>query len=167
MSILTTLQQSIGKVGIKEVARRTGLSASTVSRIGSGLINPTLQVVEKISTAIGYSLELHPENQNPTAPRLNFTKDILGRLRNELRALGLKHVTVFGSVARRTDTAKSDIDLYLDFGFNKPTTAKLLKVEGKIIEAFGETKVDLVSDLSSAKGQRLKIEIDKDGIRVF
>lgn len=167
MSVLATLQQSIGKVGIKEVARRTGLSPSTVSRIGSGLINPTLEVVEKISTAIGYNLVLHPESQNSPAPRLGFAKDILGRLRNELKALGVKHVTIFGSVARETDTDKSDIDLFLDFGFSKPTTAKLLKAEGKIIEAFGQTKVDLVSDLSSTKGQRLKIEIDKDGIRVF
>ncbi len=167
MNVLTTLQQSIGKVGVKEVARRTGLSASTVSRIGSGLINPSLQVVEKISSAVGYNLQLHPENQAPAAPRLAFAKDVLGRLRNELKALGVKHVTVFGSVARQTDTAKSDIDLFLDFGFNKLNAAKLLKAEGKIIEAFGQIKVDVVSDLTSTKGQRLKIEIDKDGIRVF
>jgi predicted nucleotidyltransferase len=167
MGVLAVLQQSIGKVGVKEVARRTGISASTVSRIGSGLINPSLQVVEKISSAVGYNLELYPENQNLAAPRLAFAKDILGRLRNELKNLGVKHVTIFGSVARKTDTANSDIDLFLDFGFNKPTTVKLLKAEGKIIEAFGQAKVDLVSDLTSAKGQKLKIEIDKDGIRVF
>ncbi len=167
MSILAIIQQSIGKVGVKEVARRTALSASTISRIGSGLINPSLQVVEKISAAIGYNLELHPENRVPTALRLTFTKDVLGRLRNELKALGVKHVTIFGSVARNTDTAKSDIDLLLDFGFSKPTTAKLLKAEGKVIEAFGQAKVDLVCDLASTKGQRLKKEIDKDGIRVF
>ena len=33
----------------------------------------------------------------------------------ELRAAGVRHVSVFGSVARDEDTAGSDVDLALDF----------------------------------------------------
>lgn len=167
MSVLNILQESIGKVGVKEVARRTGLSPSTISRIGSGQINPSIEVVERISSAVGFYLELHLNNQKAKAPRLNLAKDILGRLRNELKALGVKHVTIFGSTGRGDDKIDSDIDIYLEFIYTKPAIAKQLKAEGKIIEAFGENKVDIVSDLSSPRGQRLKLQIDKDGKRVF
>jgi predicted nucleotidyltransferase len=167
MGILATLQQSIGKVGIKEVARRAGLSPSTVSRIGSGLINPSLEVVEKVSNAIGFHLELLPNKKTISAPRLSFTKDVLRRLRNELKALGVKHAIIFGSVARGEDIATSDIDIFLDFNEDRPSAAKMLKAEGKVIEAFGENKVDLVSNVNSPKGQRLKQQIDKDGIYAF
>jgi predicted nucleotidyltransferase len=167
MSVLSTIQQSISNVGVKEVARRTGLSASTVSRIGSGKINPSLDVVEKISDAIGFQLKLSYNTQKVRAPRLNFAKDILSRLRNELKSLGVKHMTIFGSAARGTDNFESDIDIYIEFSKPKLSVAKLLKAEGKIIEAFGENKVDIVSDLSSPNGQKLKLQIDKDGHLVF
>ena len=61
----------------------------------------------------------------------------------------------------------TDIDIFLEFTDEKPKVAKLLKAEGRIIEAFGETKVDIVSRLDSVKGQKIKTQIDKDGVRVF
>lgn len=167
MSILETLKESINKVGVKEVARRARLSPSTVSRVGSGLIRPGFEVVEKILEATGFYLELRTESKITKAPRLFFAKNILGRIRNELRALGVKHVIIFGSVARGEDKDSSDIDVYLDFGDKKPLVAKMLKAEGRVIEAFGEAKVDVVSHLGTPKGQRLKLQIDKDGVRVF
>ena len=54
-----------------------------------------------------------------------------------------------------------------DFGKDRPPAAKLLKAEGKVIEAFGNTKVDLISQLESSKGQKLKTQIEKDGVSVF
>ena len=88
-------------------------------------------------------------------------------MRNELRALGVKHAFIYGSVARGDDKETSDIDIYLDFGLAKPKVNKLLKAEGRVIESFGEQKVDVVSDLSSIRGQKLRTQIDQDGIRVF
>lgn len=151
---------------MKEVARRAGLSPSTVSRMNSGLLNPSFDVVEKIADATGFYLELNPESKVTQAPRLEFAKKILGRLRNELRSLGVRHVIIFGSVARGEDSASSDIDIYLEFA-DKTGVSKLLKAEGRVIEAFGETKVDVVGQLSTPKGQRLKLQIEKDGVRVF
>jgi predicted nucleotidyltransferase len=167
MGILNTIQHSIDKVGIKEVARRSGLSPSTVSRINSGKISPSFEVIEKISKAVGFQLELQQDNKKVDTPRLHFAKDILGRLRNELKTFGVKHVTIFGSTARGEDRADSDIDIYIEFVYTKPSAAKLLKAEGRILEAFGENKVDIVSDLNSPRGQRLKLQINKDGKRVF
>ena len=167
MNILETLKESINKVGVKEVARRTGLSPSTVSRVNSGQINPSFEVVEKISDATGFYLELHPESKVTKAPRLAFAKNILGRLRNELKTLGVKHAIIFGSVARGEDKSNSDVDIYLEFADAKPSVSKLLKAEGLVIETFGETKVDIVSRLDTAKGKRLKLQIDKDGVYVF
>lgn len=163
---MKVLTKSIKKVGIKEVARRSGLAPSTVSRIHSGLIVPSIEVVQKISIATGYQLELLPEPKVTKAPRLEFAKNILGRLRNELKSFGVKHAVVFGSVARGEDKLNSDIDIYLEFS-EKPSASKLLKAEGSVLEAFGETKIDIVSWLKSSKGNRLLTQIEKDGIYVF
>lgn len=167
MSAIKILQEYIGKVGVKEVARRTHISASTVSRIRSGLINPSFQAAERIIEAVGLHLEVRPDRGLAKAPRLSFAKDVIGRIRNQLRSLGVRHCTIYGSVARGEDSAGSDIDVYLDFGVQKPKVAHLLKAEGTVLEAFGGNKVDVVSDLSSPRGQRLKRQIEKDGVRVF
>ena len=74
---------------------------------------------------------------------------------------------IFGSVARGEDGDQSDIDIYLDFGEKQPTTQKLLKAEGIVYEAFSPNAVDVVSDLESVKGQKLKLHIGRDGVDVF
>lgn len=167
MTILEILQESIGKVGIKEVARRADLSASTVSRIRSGQINPSLDVTERISEVLGFHLELHSQVQNAPAPRLEFTIQTIKNLKMELKSLGVRHAIIFGSVARKEDGPGSDIDIYLDFGGEKPKAQRMLKAEGRILETFGENKVDIVSQLDSVKNPRLKQRIEKDGVRVF
>src|SRR5579862_7783061 len=43
----------------------------------------------------------------------------LRALEPELRAAGVRHVSVFGSVARGEDTANSDVDLALDLAPDK------------------------------------------------
>jgi predicted nucleotidyltransferase len=167
MSVLEILQERIGKVGIKEVARRALLSASTVSRIRSGKISPSLEVTERISKILGLELELHSKIQNASAPRLELAIQTINNLKKELKILGVKHATIFGSVARKDDGPSSDIDIYLDFGDERPKAQKLLKAEGIIIATFGEGKVDIVSQLEGAKNSGLKQRIEKDGVCVF
>ena len=166
MEVLKELGTAIERIGIKEIARRSGLSPSTVSRVSSGAISPSLEVVQKISKAAGFKIEILPESIPSYAPRLSFAQNILGRLRKELKSMGVRHVFIFGSVARQEDRENSDIDIYLDFS-EKPKASNLLKAEGRVIEAFGETKVDVVSWLGSEKGRRLMAQIEKDGVRVF
>ncbi len=164
--ILDMIKKSINKIGIKEIARRSGLSASTVSRVNSGAINPSFDVLDKIVAATGFTLSLHPVQPILIPPRLTAAKDILIRLRKELKQLGVSHVVIFGSVARGSDKSNSDIDIYLEFN-KKPSATNLLRSEGRIIEAFPNTKVDLISKLDTTKGQKLKTEINKDGVIVF
>lgn len=165
--ILDLIKESIYKVGIKEVARRTQLAPSTISRIRSGESIPSLDVAEKISEAVGYTLYLEPQTQVVSAPRLLFAKQILMKMKNELKLLGVQHVTIFGSVARGEDGPDSDIDIYLDFGLDKPKAFKLLKAEGRLLESFRENKVDIISQLDANKKPRLAERIQKDGVRVF
>ena len=40
----------------------------------------SFEVVEKISEATGFFLELHPESKTAKTPRLNFANDILDPL---------------------------------------------------------------------------------------
>lgn len=167
MSIEKDLQNTISNVGVKEIARRTGIAASTISRIKSGKINPTLAVVECISKAVGMTLLLQAEQKSSAAPRLSFAKETLSLIRNELRKLGVRHAIIFGSVARRQDTENSDIDVFLDFGGIRPKTSDMLRAEGRVIEAFHPLKVDVVSQVESVKGQGLKKAIEKEGKLVF
>ena len=168
MGILEVIRNSIGEVGVNEVARRTGLAASTVSRIGAGQVVPSLEVAEKITEAIGYRMEISPILEPKVKKsRLNEILKTLRELKPHLIRLGVRHVVVFGSVARQEDRPGSDIDLFLDFGSKRPGAAKMLSAEGKIIDAFDGTDVDIVTSLRTAKGQRLKIQIDKDGQRAF
>lgn len=169
MRILETLRKSIKEIGIKEIARRSGLSASTVSRINAGSLSPSLEVTERISEAAGFEIAIHARPLRTTLhePRLHETLRILRRLKKTLSALGVKHVTVFGSVARGDDGPSSDIDLFIDYGAIQPKADQLLPIEGRIIEAFRGLKVDFISNLSTAKGKRLRIQIEKDGKNAF
>lgn len=167
ITILDTLKDSIQKIGIKEVARRTQLAPSTISRISSGDSLPSLEVAEKISTAVGYNLRLQAQTEIAAAPRLEFAKQIIMKLKRELKLLDVRHVTIFGSVARGDDGPNSDIDICLDFGPEKPKVSKVLKAEGRLLEVFADNKIDIISGLNAAKNPRLAERITKDGIRVF
>lgn len=49
---------------LDEIARRTGLSPSTISRVNSGAISPSFEVVEKISKAVGLKIQILPDEIN-------------------------------------------------------------------------------------------------------
>lgn len=167
MSVLDQLKESIREVGIKEMARRAGLPASTVSRVNSGQIKPSLEVIEKLSAAAGLRLTLQVDREGSASSKLIFAKRILSEIKEELKKNGVKHAFIFGSVAREEDRPESDIDIYLDFGDVKPSPGNLLRAEGKILDTFGLQKTDIVSWLHSSRGKRLKQRIDKDRVRVF
>lgn len=167
MSILSILQDAISSVGIKEVARRAELSASTVSRIRSGQVNPSLDVAERISKVLGLQIEIHNRTPVRQVPRLESTVLILIRLKSELASLGVTNVIIFGSVARLEDEIGSDIDLYLEYAGGRPKAQKMLKAEGVINEALAPYKTDIVDQFSLEKKPRLKQQVFKDGVRVF
>jgi len=53
------------------------------------------------------------------SPKTNSVLRTLRALEPELRAAGVRHISVFGSVARGEDTAASDVDLAVDLAPDK------------------------------------------------
>jgi predicted nucleotidyltransferase len=63
----------------------------------------------------------------------------------ELKAAGVVHLRVFGSVARGDETAASDVDLLAEFDTSKPLTLVTVGgLEGRLSDLLGVT-VDLSS----------------------
>jgi len=73
---------------------------------------------------------------------------ILGILREhepELKAAGVVHLHLFGSVARGDNTPSSDVDLLAEFDHAKPLTLQsLARIEYQLDDLLG-VKVDLSS----------------------
>jgi predicted nucleotidyltransferase len=84
-----------------------------------------------MATTPGYDRAWHAPNTAMTPTGINrHVLRTLRALEPELRAAGVRHISVFGSVARGEDTATSDVDLALDLapdttppGFNLSYTS--------------------------------------------
>jgi predicted nucleotidyltransferase len=69
--------------------------------------------------------------------------DILREYEHELKAAGVLHLRLFGSVARGESTSASDVDLLADFDPTKPITLQgLARIEYQLDDLLG-AKVDL------------------------
>ena len=73
---------------------------------------------------------------------------------DELRRLGAKRIGIFGSFAKGTANADSDVDVYLVFEEDKRTYDNLFAIGELLEQAFGR-RVDLVTDgsLSETKAE--------------
>ena len=97
--------------------------------------------------------------------------EVLARLREreaDLRALGIEHLSLFGSVARGEERADSDIDLaaVLDYGkVRELGPFGYFGIEPKI-EAMLGIKVDFGTEPKDRQ-PRLQAEIDRDRVHVF
>jgi predicted nucleotidyltransferase len=103
-----------------QVAERAGTSQSVVSAYESDGRQPSLPVLLRLIAATGHALEaslVAAEPASPTALSGPLGKR-LRRHRRTIRTLvaahGARDVRVFGSVARGTERADSDIDLLVD-----------------------------------------------------
>src|SRR5438132_12777026 len=65
----------------------------------------------------------------------------------ELRALGARRVGVFGSFARGSSSADSDVDIYVEFEDAKRTYDNFFALHETLEKLFGR-RVDLVTDKS-------------------
>jgi len=99
----------------------------------------------------------------------NQVLQTLRALEPELRAAGVCHVSVFGSVARGEDTASSDVDLALDLapdttpnGFQFVVYIERLK--DKLAAAL-RRNVDIV--ILPARRQELKETLSREAIPAF
>jgi uncharacterized protein len=93
---------------------------------------------------------------------------IIGTLRTheaELRLAGIRHLSLFGSVARGDATAASDVDLAAEFDpAAQIDLFRLTALERRLGEILGR-RVDLLPD--PPEKQRLRANIDRDRRRAF
>lgn len=114
--LIRNLRRDVGYTQA-EVAARAGTSQPAIARYENGTASPSVRTLNRIVRACGGTLIL----SSSRAPRSNLDTD-MGRLVRTHRAAivailrehGFVHPRVFGSTARGTTTAASDLDLLAD-----------------------------------------------------
>lgn len=126
----------------RDLATASGVSASTVTRIERGEVNPTVVMLERLLEAAGNQLDIivSPRSRRPTLDELrSHRKAIIGIV----ESFGASNVRVFGSVARGDSHDGSDVDLLIDV----PAGTGLITIEriADAIEAVLPWRVDVVT----------------------
>ena len=97
--------------------------------------------------------------------------EVLARLRAreaDLRAMGIEHLSIFGSTARGEERADSDVDLAAVLDYEKVRGLGpfgYFSIEGRI-EAILGVKVDFGTEPHDQQ-PRLQAQIDRDRVHVF
>lgn len=127
----------------RDLAAASGVSASTVTRIERGEVNPTVVMLERLLEASGnhFDVVVSPlPRRPPTLAELRSHRDtIIG----VVESFGGSNVRVFGSVARGDTHDDSDIDVLIDV----PAGTGLITIEriAEAIEAAVPWRVDVVT----------------------
>jgi hypothetical protein len=102
-----------------ELARRAGLRQSVISDYERGKREPGADVFLRLLDILGMTMNLQPRRRSrvPQLPDSRLSRLLL-RNRSDILDLakkrGARNVRVFGSVARGTTKARSDIDFLVD-----------------------------------------------------
>jgi predicted nucleotidyltransferase len=91
----------------------------------------------------------------------------LKRHESELRALGVEHIVLFGSVATDTGTEVSDVDVAVRLAIRLRGLARvgaIMNVEARLSELLGRP-VDVVEE--PARSPYIRHAIERDGIPAF
>src|SRR5688572_16000827 len=81
-----------------------------------------------------------------------------------LRAEGVSHVYLFGSVARGEADEKSDVDLFYDCDDPRFSLFDVMRVKDRFAEILG-TKVDAMT--RGSVHRRIRNEVEAEAIQVF
>jgi predicted nucleotidyltransferase len=82
----------------------------------------------------------------------------------ELRAEGISHVYLFGSVARGEEDAGSDVDLFYDYDDPRFSLLNVVRVKRRLGEILG-AEVDALTRLSVHP--RIRDEVESEALQVF
>jgi len=103
-----------------------------------------------------------------TTTEIDLAAAVIAVLRShkaELRAAGIRHLSLYGSVARNDATVRSDVDLAVDLDPHTPVGLfALAALERRLGELLGKP-VDLLPE--PTEKQRLQAAIDRDRRIVF
>lgn len=96
---------------------------------------------------------------------LNHVFATLRAQEGDLRSAGIRHLSLFGSVARGEDAAGSDVDLAAELDPDAGIDLfRLTAMERHLSELLGR-QVDLIPE--PVEKQRLQAKIERDRLRVF
>ncbi len=157
------LRRARKRAGItqQELAARAGVAQSVISAYESGHRQPAVPTLAALIEATGYELVL---DLRPLAPQLSRLSGPVGRrVRRRRRDLvaaaashGVRHLRVFGSVARGQDRPDSDVDLLADLPPGLSLFG-LARVQADL-EAILGAPVDLVPAQDLKPGVRARVE---------
>lgn len=131
-----------------ELAARAASTQAMVARYESGDVSPSVATLDRLLRACGKRLRLvaEPGRRLPLSgpvgrKALQHRRDILRLARDA----GARRVRVFGSVARGTDTARSDLDLVVDFPVREQGLLPLAHLAEEIAALIG-SPVDVAAE---------------------
>lgn len=81
-----------------------------------------------------------------------------------LRAEGISHVYLFGSVARGEADEKSDVDIFYDYDNPQFSLLDVVRVQDRLAEILG-TKVDAMT--RNSVHRRIRQEVEAEAVQVF
>ncbi len=126
----------------RDLAAKSGVSPSTVTRIERGEINPTVTMLERLLDASGNELvvTVHPRPDRPTLAALRERRD---EILDIVASRGGSNVRVFGSVARGDSSVDSDVDVLIDV----PAGTGLITIEqiANALDAVVPWRVDVMT----------------------
>lgn len=160
---LKPLKNHIKKDSVLAIAKKTGLSRSTIHNFAFFDKSVSLKNLEKLAKAAGFQIHVQP---NLSVEKITSAKVISELVihRAVLKKAGIQHISLFGSVAKDKNHAESDVDLLV-----VPESMKGLRTIAAIEEALAivlvGVKLDIVFD-SSLKPS-FKALIEKELIHVF
>ncbi|GAA0296046.1 helix-turn-helix domain-containing protein [Kineococcus aurantiacus] len=147
-----------------QLGQRAGVTQSVISAYESGHRQPSLPTLLHLLRASGHVLDasLVAVDAPPTAPLSGPLGQRLRRHRRRVKAVaaahGVHHVRVFGSTARGTERAGSDVDLLVDL----PAGTGLFAL-GRLrreLEDLLDAPVDLVPEDGLKPEVRASVEAD-------
>lgn len=140
----------------RDLAAKSGVSTSTVTRIERGAINPTVLMLERLLDASGSELVV-TARPSPRPPTLAALRELRDEIIEVVSSFGGSNVRVFGSVARGEAGAQSDVDLLIDV----PAGTGLITLErmAEALEAVVPWPVDVMT--SGAARRRMAHVVDE------
>lgn len=92
-----------------------------------------------------------------------YLEEIKMKLEPIFSKYNVKNAYIFGSVAKKTATDKSDIDIFVDSGLKGISFFGLLE---DVVNATGK-EIDLIDKSQIIKGSKIDEEIKRTGIKIY
>lgn len=133
-----------------EFARRVGVTENAIRKLESGdskepRLTRALRIAEALGVSSGLNAREHNARESP-APNLAVIIREIRKRRDAFTDHGIRHMRIFGSVARGEAHANSDIDLIIQpERASQFTLLSLVSVRDVLEKLFGH-RVDVITD---------------------